>query len=90
MRWQSPAHPAPSRTPGRYRTQGDPDAQSGRGNLYLGGYGVAKDEAAAMAWFRKAAEQGSSSGQFSLGSLYYAREDYWLCTVVLTSWQPFG
>jgi uncharacterized protein len=33
--------------------QGDPDAQAGLGNLYLGGYGVARDEAAAMTWFRK-------------------------------------
>ena len=29
-----------------------------------------------MVWFRKSAEQGSPSGQFSLGSLYYARKDY--------------
>ncbi len=29
-----------------------------------------------MAWFRKAAEQGSANGQFSLGSLYYGRKDY--------------
>ena len=56
--------------------QGDPDAQVGLGSLYLGGYGVTKDEGAATAWFRKAAEQGSPSGQFSLGSLYYARKDY--------------
>jgi len=56
--------------------QGNPDAQVGLGSLYLGGYDVAKDETAAMAWFRKAAEQGSASGQFSLGSLYYGRKDY--------------
>ena len=56
--------------------QGDPDAQVGLGNLYLGGYGISRDEATAMAWFRKAAAQGSSNGQFSLGSLYYARKDH--------------
>jgi TPR repeat protein len=56
--------------------QGNPDAQAGLGSLYLGGYGVARDEAAAMAWFRKAAEQGNAGGQFSLGSLYYGRKEY--------------
>ena len=55
---------------------GDPDAQTGLGNLYLGGYGVARDEAAAMAWFRKAAERGDANGQFSLASLYYGRKEY--------------
>jgi TPR repeat protein len=56
--------------------QGNPDAQAGLGSLYLGGYGVARDEAAAMAWFRKAAEQGHTGGQFSVASLYYARKEY--------------
>jgi TPR repeat protein len=56
--------------------QGDPDAQAGLGSLYLGGYGVARDETAAMAWFRKAADQGHAGGQFSLASLYYARKEY--------------
>jgi TPR repeat protein len=56
--------------------QGNADAQTGLGSLYLGGYGVARDEAAAMAWFRKAAEQGHAGGQFSLGSLYYGRKEY--------------
>jgi len=56
--------------------QGDPEAQTGLGNLYLGGYGVARDEAAAMAWFAKAAKQGHANGQLSLGSLYYARKEY--------------
>jgi TPR repeat protein len=56
--------------------QGNPDAQAGLGSLYLGGYGVARDEAVAMAWFRKAAEQGHANGQFSLASLYYGRKEY--------------
>jgi TPR repeat protein len=38
--------------------------------------GVAHDEAAAMAWFRKAAEQDHANGQFSLASLYYGRKEY--------------
>src|SRR5260370_40769646 len=56
--------------------QGNPDAQTGLGNMYLGGYGVERDEAAAMAWFRKAADQGHANGQLSLGGLYYARKEY--------------
>jgi TPR repeat protein len=56
--------------------QGNPDAQAGLGSLYLGGYGVARDEAVAMAWFRKAAEQGHANGQFSLASLCYGRKEY--------------
>jgi len=56
--------------------QGNPDDQAGLGSLYLGGYGVARDEAAAMAWFAKAAKQGHANGQLSLGSLYYARKEY--------------
>ncbi len=59
-----------------FAEQGDPDAQAGLGALYLGGYGVARDEAAAMTWFRKAAEQGHANGQFSLASLYYGRKEY--------------
>ena len=33
--------------------QGNPAAQAGLGGLYLGGYGVARDEAVAMAWFAR-------------------------------------
>lgn len=56
--------------------QGNADAQAGLGNMYLGGYGVARDEGSAMAWFRKAAEQGHARSQFSVGSLYYARKEF--------------
>src|SRR5206468_10716792 len=56
--------------------QGNPDAQAGLGALYLNGLGVTRDEAAAMVWFRKAAEQGHANGQFSLASLYYGRKEY--------------
>jgi TPR repeat protein len=56
--------------------QGNPDAQVGLGNLFLGGYGTARDERAAMEWFRKAADQGDAAGQFGLGSLYYGLKDY--------------
>lgn len=56
--------------------QGNPAAQAGLGGLYLGGYGVARDEVVAMAWFRKAAEQGHANGQFSLASLYFSKKQY--------------
>ena len=56
--------------------QGNADAQVGLGNLFLGGYGLARDDRAAMEWFRKAAEQGSTVGQFSFGSLYYGRKEF--------------
>jgi TPR repeat protein len=55
---------------------GNPDAQAGHGNLHLGGYGVDRYEAAATAWFQKAAEQGHANGQFSLAGLACARKDY--------------
>jgi TPR repeat protein len=48
--------------------QGNPDAQAGLGSLYLGDYGVARDEAAAMAWFRKAADQGHAGGSLAVQS----------------------
>lgn len=56
--------------------QGDPDAQAGLGSLYLGGYGVARDEVAAQAWFRRAAEQGHANGQFSLAGLHFGRREH--------------
>jgi TPR repeat protein len=33
--------------------QGNADAQVGLGNLFLGGYGVTRDQRAATEWFRK-------------------------------------
>ncbi|NDJ14760.1 MAG: hypothetical protein EBY17_26805, partial [Acidobacteriia bacterium] len=53
-----------------------PDSQAesaGQFNLgvrYLNGTGVAKDEVQAVAWFRKAAEQGYAAGQNHLGFMY--------------------
>ena len=38
--------------------------------MYAGGKGAPKDSAQAAAWFRKAAEQGDSTAQNSLGSMY--------------------
>jgi hypothetical protein len=50
--------------------QSDPDGQFALGLMYANGWGVVKDEAEAVKWFRKAAEQGHPSGQFALGRMY--------------------
>jgi hypothetical protein len=42
--------------------QGSAQAQVNLGRLYENGEGVAQDPAAAMAWYRKAAEQGVGAG----------------------------
>ena len=46
------------------------DAQYNLGIMYAEGKGIAKDEAQAVAWFRKAAEQGYAPAQFNLGVMY--------------------
>jgi hypothetical protein len=46
------------------------EAQYGLGFLYLNGKGVPKDEALAVAWMLKAAEQGETNAQYNLGSCY--------------------
>ena len=38
--------------------------------MYANGLGVAKDEAEAVKWYRKAAEQGNAYGQNNLGKMY--------------------
>lgn len=51
---------------------GDPEAQVELGKAYLEGKeGLTKDEATAVKWFRKAAEQGNAEGQYELGVCYF-------------------
>jgi len=38
--------------------------------MYDNGEGVAKDEAEAVKWYRKAADQGFANAQFNLGYMY--------------------
>jgi TPR repeat protein len=38
--------------------------------MYLEGRGVQQDDTQAVAWYRKAAEQGDASAQQSLGYMY--------------------
>jgi TPR repeat protein len=49
---------------------GDAIAQFELGRHYEDGKGVAQDDAKAVEWFRKAAEQGNPQGQNSLGVMY--------------------
>ena len=49
---------------------GQADAQTIAGVLYEIGRGVAKDDAQAAKWYRKAADQGVAEAQFNLALLY--------------------
>ncbi len=57
-------------------TKGSAKSQHQLGIMYQNGKGVARDEAAAAEWYRKAAVQGFVRSQYALGSLHYARGDY--------------
>src|SRR5215471_1858733 len=50
--------------------EGNAEAQSGLGNLYSNGYGVARDYERALYWYGRAAEQGYALAQFGLGFHY--------------------
>ncbi|MGA2081803.1 MAG: caspase family protein [Holophaga sp.] len=50
--------------------RGDPDGQVLMGYLCRDGEGMAKDDAQAADWFRKAADQGSPLGQTALGVMH--------------------
>ena len=49
---------------------GDALAQYNLGKMYRFGYGVEKDDAEAMKWYRLAAEAGNAEAQISLGEMY--------------------
>ena len=50
--------------------RGDPYAQNSLGAMYRDGQGVRQDHDRAVAWFRRAADQGNAAGQTSLGRMY--------------------
>ena len=50
--------------------RGDPNAQFQMGDFYMTGHGVARDPAAAAAWYRAAAQQGHVIAASNLGVLY--------------------
>ena len=49
---------------------GNASAQTSIGILYAEGFGVDKDEAEAIKWFRMAADQGDAKAQLNLGIMY--------------------
>jgi TPR repeat protein len=51
-------------------TAGDPEAQTKIGISYETGQGAPKDYAQAVAWYRKAADQGFARAQYILGNCY--------------------
>ena len=42
--------------------------------MYDNGYGVPENDAEAVKWYRKAAEQGFAQAQYNLGVMYYFGE----------------
>jgi len=50
--------------------QGNAQAQNSIGDCYANGWGVTKDPAEAMRWYRKAADQRYEDAQFNIGSMY--------------------
>ena len=42
--------------------------------MYVNGEGVPENNAEAVKWFRKAADQGFADAQFNLGRMYYWAE----------------
>lgn len=50
--------------------QGNANAQTNLGNMYLFGTGVSRDDSEAVRWYRLAAEQGNVIAQISLGRMY--------------------
>ena len=61
VRWYPPGSRAGKRPP----------AQFNLGVMYYKGLGVPQDDAEAMRWFRRAAEQGHADAQYFLGVMYY-------------------
>ena len=54
--------------------QGDAQAQTTLGAIYLAGREIPQDYAEALLWYRKAANQGYAEAQFSLGTIYERRQ----------------
>ena len=48
--------------------------QSDLGFMHSNGYGVPQNDAEAVKWYRKAAEQGFAQAQYNLGVMYYFGE----------------
>jgi TPR repeat protein len=68
--WRRGDHEAAMNVLGPFADAGEPDAQNAVGEMLLqGNTGVPRNEAAAAAWFRKAAFQGYARAQVNLGTI---------------------
>ena len=63
-----------------------PTAQYNLGLMYNHGQGVPQDYAAAMSWYRKAAEQGLAPAQYNLGYMYDHGQGVPLDYALAVSW----
>ena len=54
-----------------FAEQGDAQAQSGLGTMYMNGQGVRQDYEEAVKWYRLAAAQGNEDAQSGLGLMYH-------------------
>ncbi len=57
--------------------QGNAEAQCILGNLYQLGLGVENDNAEAMVWYRKSAEQGYGIASSNLAGMLRTEADWW-------------
>ena len=67
---QSPPPAKDQKPPAAMPEPTDPKAKYNLGLKYLNGDGVPRDYAAAVRWFRKAADQGFPEAQTNLGFMY--------------------
>src|SRR5713101_8598306 len=67
-------------------TNGDSEAQTRVGTLYLEGGSVPKDYKKAFFWFQKAAEQGSFVAQVQLGCMYFGGQGVPIDSVEAYKW----
>jgi TPR repeat protein len=56
---------------------GDPKAQVQLGTAYASGDGVTEDDAEAVKWFRRAADQADAAGEYFLGEMYATGRGGW-------------
>ena len=62
--------PPPSRGSGKRPSRAKPRRKTNLGKMYLEGRGVPHDDTEAVAWYRRAAEQGQANAQYFLGFMY--------------------
>ena len=74
-------------------TRDNADAQNNLGVMYENGHGVSQDYAQAMAWYRKAADQGYAEAQYTSGNvreLLVCAQDYAQAMAVVSEGRRSG